>query len=123
MTNDQILNKLTQMWQAKIKEKKLVKSGNLLNSIKFVISPAGLQMQAEDYYQYLDAKYSISGGLISSTGGGSSSNSIIITGSGLDSTMRCGNGNAAVGSYLTVVGGGYSNSLANDMGFIIIPNS
>ena len=60
MTISQITARLTQIWQAKLKEKKLVKSGHLLASIKFIDAGTSIQMQAEDYYQYLDTKYSIS---------------------------------------------------------------
>lgn len=64
MTTNDIILKLTAIWQKKIKDLKLVKTGHLIKSVKFVDSASGPQMIAEDYYQYLDGKYNISSSII-----------------------------------------------------------
>jgi hypothetical protein len=54
---------LTNLVKDEIKRKGLVDSGKLLGSIKVTSNVVGdgisIDIQAEDYFQYLDAKYSI----------------------------------------------------------------
>lgn len=66
MTTKQIINKLNQLWQAKIKQKGLVKTGALLNSVQWVEDANGLHLNAEEYYVYLDEKYKISKEILNS---------------------------------------------------------
>ena len=60
MTINEITTRLVQIWQAKIRDKKLVKSGHLINSIKFIEGTNGLELIGEEYYIFLDSKYNIS---------------------------------------------------------------
>lgn len=60
MTIPEILSKLDKLWVNKIKEKGLVKTGKLYHSVHFIETDKGISMIAEDYYLYLDTKYSVS---------------------------------------------------------------
>ena len=61
---DRIANELTRLFQDEIKRQGLVDTGKLLNSVKWTVRETSngwdLQMEALDYFQYLDDRYSIS---------------------------------------------------------------
>lgn len=59
--NNKIAKKIEQLIKAKIKEKGLIKTGKLYNSIKVSTSlNGGFKIEAEDYYEALDIEYNIS---------------------------------------------------------------
>src|ERR1035437_803303 len=55
-----IAEKLTELIKQKIEEEGHVKTGNLLDSIETTTDGEGFYMEAEDYYQYVDEKSSMS---------------------------------------------------------------
>lgn len=56
---DRIEDKIANLIKSKIKQKGLVKSGKMLNSIKVKSSNGGFIVEAVDYFQYLDGEYHI----------------------------------------------------------------
>lgn len=52
--------------KAKIKEKGLVKTGNLLNSIKVTSTSSGFNIKAADYFTYLNSEHKITEEVFSS---------------------------------------------------------
>lgn len=59
--NNKIAKKIEELIKAKIKEKGLIKTGKLYNSIKVMSSNSGgFKIEAEDYYEALDIKHNIS---------------------------------------------------------------
>jgi hypothetical protein len=56
---NKIETKIEALIKAKIKEKGLVSSGKMYDSIKVVSSNGGFNVQAVDYFQYLDSKHHI----------------------------------------------------------------
>jgi hypothetical protein len=59
--NNKIAKKIEELIKAKIKEKGLIKTGKLYNSIKVMSSNGGgFKIEAEDYYESLDIEHNIS---------------------------------------------------------------
>lgn len=59
--NNKIAKKIEELIKAKIKEKGLIKTGRLYNSIKVSTSnDVGFKIEAEDYYESLDIEHNIS---------------------------------------------------------------
>lgn len=56
---NKIETKIEALIKAKIKEKGLVSSGKMYDSIKVVSSNGGFKVQAVDYFQYLDSEHHI----------------------------------------------------------------
>lgn len=59
MTSNDVCNKLEILYKNKIKEKGLISSGKLYQSIKWSYENGTFRLLAEDYFQYLDDKYRI----------------------------------------------------------------
>lgn len=66
----EIEDALTDLFKSVIKEKKLIQSGRLYNSIKFRVVKVGkdysFRMESLDYFNYLDAEYGITKAALSS---------------------------------------------------------
>ena len=59
--NNKIAKKIEELIKAKIKEKGLIKTGRLYNSIKVsTYNDVGFKIEAEDYYESLDIEHNIS---------------------------------------------------------------
>lgn len=59
---------IEQLIKEKLKEKKLIATGKLLDSIKVISTgDGGFEMEGEDYFKFLDAEHKISAEVFAST--------------------------------------------------------
>lgn len=67
-----IANELTRLVQDELRNQGLVDTGALLNSVKFVANPSPegykIEMEALDYFTYLDDRYGILDNVFNSSG-------------------------------------------------------
>lgn len=59
MTTGDVCQQLNLLFQNEIKRQGLVKSGKLLNSVRWTYDNGGFHMVAEDYYEFVDGKHKI----------------------------------------------------------------
>lgn len=68
---DRIASQLTRLFQDELRRQGLVDTGTLLNSVKWTVKETStgwdLQMEAMDYFTYLDDRYNISKNVFASS--------------------------------------------------------